>query len=148
MWSEPFPPPPEDVGWKAPYCAAVPDFLSPEWMALVEAEAGPIAPGVALRLAQTVTGTPTGDVTYLVEISDGRLRIRAGREESDAGLTLPYTAAVSLAVGEETVHDAVLRGDLKVSGNVDRLQAATSSLVALRDAMGRVRDRTSFPRRP
>ncbi|GAC1375838.1 MAG: hypothetical protein NVSMB4_04280 [Acidimicrobiales bacterium] len=147
MWREPFPPPPDDVGWEAPYCAAVPDFLSPDWMALVEAEAGPVDPDVAFRLAQTVTDTPSGDVTYLVEISGGCLHIRVGRGESDAALTLPYTAAVSLAVGEETVHDAVLRGDVKVSGNLEKLQAATSCLVALRDSMGRVRSRTSFPGR-
>lgn len=123
----------------------MPDFLSPEWMALLEADAGPVDPGVTLRLAQIVTGTPTGDVTYLVEISGGRLHVRAGREQFDVGLTLPYAAAVSLAIGEETVHDAVLRGDVKVSGNLEGLQAATPCLLALRDSMGRIRDRTSFP---
>ncbi|GAC1588416.1 MAG: hypothetical protein NVS3B21_04140 [Acidimicrobiales bacterium] len=125
----------------------MPDFLSPEWMELVEAEAGQVDPGVALRLAQTVTGTPRGDVTYLVEISEGALHISSGSATSDIGLTLPYPTAVSLAIGEETVHDAVLRGDVKLSGDLEKLQAATAGLVALRDAMGRVRDRTSFPGR-
>ena len=124
------------------------DFLSPEWMVLVEVEAAPIDPDVALRLAQTVTGTPTGDVTFLIEIADGSLHVRVGPATSDVVVTLPYPAAVSLAIGEETVHDAVLRGDVKLSGDLAKLQTATAGLVALRDAMGRVRDRTTFPGRP
>ena len=97
-------------------------------------------------MVQIVRGGPQGDVAFAVRIAGGKLTIAPGRAaDADVTLRLSYGASVALATGRTTVHDAVLEGAVKVSGDLDRLQAATAALAAVAEAMGSVRSQTTYP---
>lgn len=116
----------------------------------VEAAAPPLDPGVNFILRQVVLGAPGGDVDCLVRISAGRLTMVVAPEGSPSAVTvrLPYEVGVALARGLTNVHDAILDGAIKVRGDLERLQQATATLGAVAEAMGAVRDRTSYPDPP
>ena len=113
----------------------------------IEAAAPPLDPGVSFTLRQVVLGAPGGDMTCLVRIAGGRLTMLLAPGESTADVTvrLPYAVGVALARGVTNVHDAILDGAIKVSGDLDQLQQATAALGAVAEAMGAVRDRTTYP---
>jgi len=122
-------------------------FLSAEWIGELDAEAVTVDAEVTFTLDQVVTGGPDGDVRYRLALGDGRLAVRpsrAGDPPADATLTLPYATAVDLTTGRCTASEAFSGGRVRFSGDLGRLQAATTALAAASDAFGRVRARTTF----
>lgn len=125
----------------------MPDFLSAEWMRDIEAAAPPLDPTVTFTLGQVVLGAPDGDVHCLIHVAGGRLTVLVAPDGSTSDVTvrLPYEVAVALARGITNVHDAILEGAIKVRGDLERLQQATTTLGAVAEAMAAVRERTSYP---
>lgn len=105
----------------------MPAFLSQEWLDLQRtlADRLPERPGATARLTIAVTGTPEGDVAYVLAIADGRLvESVLGRDDSaDVTLTETYADAVSIAKGELDANAAFMQGRVKVVGNMGALMS-------------------------
>lgn len=127
-------------------------FLSPEWLTAMDLALSASPEVVAatadssLRLAQVVTGTPDGDVAYLVRIERGRVGVEpvpAG-EPADVTLTADWATAVDIATGALATHDAFTAGRLLVRGDIAALRAAAPALAGLGDAFESLRADTTY----
>jgi len=127
-------------------------FLSPEWFeALAAVETLPAGPAVAV-LEQVVTGTPYGDVAYLVEVSAAAARLLAPPAAGTAAtpmvtITTDWRTACSIASGRESAQRALAQGMLKVTGDLSALgliAAAGGDAAALDAIPESIRARTTF----
>jgi putative sterol carrier protein len=115
-------------------------FLSPEWLAEMEAasiagESGPTDERVVLQ--QVVTGGPDGEVAYVVEIDDAGVRMTRGRRgDADVTITEDYETAVAIHAGTLSLPDAFMAGRVKVAGNLAALLARQETLAAGRAVQG------------
>jgi hypothetical protein len=95
--------------------------LSEGWVALHgTAGAGlPERKGASARLQHVVTGAPTGEVAYTLDIVDGRVvGTRVGRDDAAADCTflITFKDAVPIAKGELDLHAGYMQGRVKMSG--------------------------------
>lgn len=122
-------------------------FLSPEWIAALDATArqweGPS--DMDLTLALEIRGGGA-DVDYHLTLAGGELRVRSGRPVSTPTITLrqSYGAAAEIAQGRINAQQALAAGHLKVSGDIASLARNGRALAALGDVFGRLRDRTVY----
>ena len=122
-------------------------FLSPEWIAALDAAAGEAAvpAGVRLTIQQIVTDDGGGDVRYHLVVEGGRLRINPGEAER-ADLTLVQTREVAAALsrGELNAQQALEAGRLKLRGDIGHLAREGKALTALADVFAAVRVATTY----
>lgn len=127
-------------------------FLSPDWLAaldhaLASSEAVRTATAeTSLRLLQVVTGTPDGDLGYLIVVDRGRVQVSpaAPGEPADVILSSDWPTAVAIATGTIAPHDAFTTGSLLVSGDIDVLRAQAPALAGLSTASADVRSQTTY----
>jgi len=121
-------------------------FLTPEWIAALDAAAaGAVVPaGVRLTIQQVVTDED-GDVRYHLILDDGRLRVRPG-EAPAADLTLVQSREVAAALsrGELNAQQALEAGRLKLRGDIGRLAREGRALTAVEDVFAAVRAATAY----
>jgi hypothetical protein len=104
------------------------EFLSDEWFDAMGAAVATVEvpPGVGVTIGQVVTGTATGDVSYLLDCRAGRCTLARGAVD-DADVVFRSDAATARALADGTgpvaPGHAVLNGDVVVSGDVTRLLA-------------------------
>ena len=126
----------------------MPEFLSDEWLAALDASAREMGafPAVApFVLEQVVTDTWHEDVRYqLVFTADG-LRVRPGDAEApDVSFATDRETAAGIARGETNAQRALAAGRLRVRGNIETLVARAAALVALEDVFAAVRAGTTY----
>ncbi len=132
-------------------------FLSSEWFDQIDATgADPADPDVVadhaddLRLRQVVTGTPDGDVAYMVMIRDGRARVERQPDvshappEADITITSDWPTAAAIAQGQLSTQKALMQGRLRVRGDVARLVGRTAQLAGLDAIPAGVRENTTY----
>lgn len=119
-------------------------FLSQSWLDQLTTVAGGDQVGPdAVVVQQVVTGGPQGDVAFVLEIDDGRIRARLGRDDRAAvRLTQGWDTAVRIHRGGLSPLDAFRHGLVKVGGDVRHLVDAAASLAALGPATSTLRERT------
>jgi len=119
-------------------------FLSPSWLEQLSALAGGDEVGPdALIIQQVVTGGPTGDIAFVLDIETGRVRARPGRDtRAVATLTEAWDTAVQLHRGDLTAREAFLGGLIRVRGDVRCLVQAATGLAALGPAIAGLREAT------
>jgi putative sterol carrier protein len=122
-------------------------FLSPEWIAALDAAAreATVPGGVRLTIQQVVTGGGDGDVRYHLVVDEGRLHVRAGEAEA-ADVTLVQTREVAAALsrGELNAQQALEAGRLKLRGDIGHLAREGRALSAMEDVFAAVRAVTSY----
>jgi hypothetical protein len=122
-------------------------FLSPEWIAALDAAAGEAAVpgGVRLTIQQIVTDDGGDDVRYHLVLEDGRLRVHPG-EAARADLTLVQTRAVAgaLSRAELNAQQALEAGRLKLRGDIGHLAREGKALTVLADVFAAVRLATMY----
>jgi putative sterol carrier protein len=124
-------------------------FLSPEWIAALDAAAREAtAPaGVRLTIQQIVTGgeDPEGDVRYHLVLDEGRLQVFPGQAPT-ADVTLVQTREVAAALsrGELNAQQALEAGRLKLRGDIGHLAREGKALGAMDDVFAAVRADTSY----
>ena len=113
----------------------------------LEAASPCIDAALSFSLELHVTGGARGDVRHVIELGDSRLSVHPveSATQCDVTLRLSYSVSAALASGHLTVHDALLAGDIKLSGDLDRLQAVSVVLAGLAQAFGRVQEDTTYP---
>lgn len=126
-------------------------YLSPEWIGAmaVAVETSErlreVAAGHAVGLTQVVTDTPRGDVTYHVQVRDGRISFAEGpAEPEDVRFVESWTTAVAVARGELNAQAAFIEGHIRFTGDHERLIEAGEVFAELNPVFDEVRQRTSF----
>jgi putative sterol carrier protein len=120
-------------------------FLSDDWAKdmerlLNESEQFIAAAGdIDLVMQQHVEGGPDGDVSYFLQIRDGKATIDIGASDgAHVTATQDYETAAAIAKGELSMQNAFMSGKLKVSGDLGKVmqhQAALASLETLREQL-------------
>jgi putative sterol carrier protein len=124
-------------------------FLSPEWIAALDAAAreATVPAGVRLTIQQVVTGDGEGDgdVRYHLVLDEGRLRVHPGEAEA-ADVTLVQTREVATALsrGELNAQQALEAGRLKLRGDIGHVAREGRALSAMEDVFGAVRAVTTY----
>jgi alkyl sulfatase BDS1-like metallo-beta-lactamase superfamily hydrolase len=125
-------------------------YLTPEWFEELNSaarsdEVRAAAVGARLSLQQIVTGGPGGDVRYWVRLDDGTVEAGLGdAEDRDATVTQSWDTAVAVMAGDLDVQTALMRGQVRISGNVAPLIEAQAAMEAVTAAFQRVRQGTSY----
>jgi hypothetical protein len=123
------------------------EFLSPEWIAALDAAAreATVPAGVRLTIQQVVTGAGDGDVRYHLVVDEGCLRVHPG-EAGAADVTLVQTREVAAALsrGDLNAQQALEAGRLKLRGDIGHLAREGRALSAMEDVFAAVRAVTSY----
>ncbi|MBW3574846.1 MAG: SCP2 sterol-binding domain-containing protein [Actinobacteria bacterium] len=129
----------------------MPRFLSAEWIdaaAQAAAASGELAKATAqvqLVIQQIVTGTPGGEVGYVVAFDRGRTEIRAGKDPAaDVTFCTDWDTAVGVATGATSAQDAFTTGRLQVRGDVGALLRHAASLTGLDTVFAEVQASTTY----
>jgi putative sterol carrier protein len=126
-------------------------YLSDEWISAI-AEAVRLSDDLQARagsqgvgLTQVVTGTPHGDVTYHVQVRDGRITFASGAATpEDVRFTESWETAVAVATGELNAQEAFIKGAVKFSGNHQLLIDSAELFAELNNVFEAVRERTDY----
>jgi len=122
-------------------------FLTPEWIAALDAAAreAAVPAGVRLTIQQVVTDEGGDDVRYHLVLDDGHLRVHPG-EAAGADLTLVQTREVAAALsrGELNAQQALEAGRLKLRGDIGHLAREGRALTAVTDVFAAVRAATVY----
>jgi len=128
-------------------------FLSEEWFALVRAALPHSEPadgaraedGATITVRHRVTGTPDGDVDYLVRAGNGRFSVEPGGDgPADIEIIESYESAAAVSQGRTTPAAAFAAGQLKLAGDVALLAARQEHFVALGQLLAPVRAATTY----
>jgi putative sterol carrier protein len=123
----------------------VPSFLSPSWLEQLTALAGGDGVGPSPTVVQQlVTGGPDGDIAFVLEVDQGKVRATPGRNP-DAVVTLieSWETAVRLHHGQVTAREAFMNGLIRVRGDVRKIVDAAAGLASLAPALAALRDDTA-----
>jgi hypothetical protein len=136
-------------------------FLTAAWLAALDDAARALGPvegieaGSRVVLGQEVHGTPRGDVHYRVVLDGSGVRVEPGppdrpdpsdshADQPDVTFVCDYPTAVALARGATNAQEALMAGNLRLRGDVERFATCRDVLLALGDVFASVRDTTVF----
>lgn len=126
-------------------------YLSLEWIdALTAAVAASeemtrAAANCSIAITQVVTGTPDGDVTYHLVVSDGHARFGAGpAENEDVRMEQDWDTAIGVAQHAVNPQDALIDGKIRLGGDPTTLMAAQDVFMALDGIFNEVSAQTVY----
>ena len=123
-------------------------FLSPEWIAALDAAAreATVPAGVRLTIQQVVTDDGGDEeISYHLVFDEGRLRVLPGETEApDVTLVQTREVAAALSRGELNAQRALEAGRLKLRGDIGHLAREGKALSAMEDVFAAVRADTSY----
>jgi hypothetical protein len=141
----------------------MPRFLSAEWFDEVESAsntgagntgagntgAGNTDPDGRVVMEQVVTGTPDGEVKYLVVIEGQHARVvrpSPGDIPAEAELTITcdWPTATAIAQGHLSTQRALMQGRLRVRGSPTALQGRGAQLAGLDPIPAAIRKNTTY----
>ena len=103
-------------------------FLSAEWF---DERAGDHPEPVLLTIQQVVTGTPDGDVRYVVRVGRAGSSVRRGEADGpDVTFTESWDTALAIHEGGLAPQRAFADGRLRIEGDVRLLPAVLGQLSA------------------
>ena len=98
-----------------------------------------------IGFTQLVTGTPHGDVSYHLQVSNGSLTFGSGVASPEhVRFTESWDTAVAVATGELNAQEAFIKGAVKFSGNHQLLIDAADLFSELNEVFELVRERTEY----
>lgn len=126
-------------------------YLSLEWLDALSAEVAGSAALQALAgqhtigVTQVVTSGPEGDVTYHLQVGDGRATFGPGAAfPEDVKMEQTWDTAVGVATGELNAQEAFIKGRILLTGSQQKLLEAQPVFGALDAVFATVRDRTEY----
>ena len=137
----------EDGRYTPVACIRMVRFLSPEWIAALDAAAreATVPAGVRLTIQQIVTDGSGDEVRYHLVLDEGRLQVLPGEAESpDVTLVQTRDVAAALSSGTLNAQQALEAGRLKLRGDIGHLAREGKALGAMEDVFAAVRADTSF----
>jgi SCP-2 sterol transfer family len=128
-------------------------FLSAAWFDEIESASTPRSgnPDSDERLVmeQVVTGTPDGEVTYLVVVEGKRARVVRPSPDGYAAeveltITCDWPTAAAIAQGRLSTQRALMQGRLRVRGNPTALLRRGAQLAGLDPIPNAIRKNTTY----
>jgi putative sterol carrier protein len=126
-------------------------YLSLEWIeALRDKVAGnatlsTLANDHSIGVTQVVTDGPEGTVTYHLAVGGGTASFGAGPAHSeDVRMEQSWDTAVAVATGQANAQDVFIKGDVRITGDVQKLIASEPVFAALDAVFDDVRARTVY----
>lgn len=126
-------------------------YLSLAWIRELTREVGEsdtlreLADEHTIGVTQVVTDGPEGDITYHLQVGDGRASFGAGPAESeDVKMQQEWTTAVAVATGEMNAQEAFITGKILLFGDQQALMGAQPVFGALDTIFATVRERTRY----
>ena len=122
-------------------------FLSPEWISDLDAsaEALDVPSGLQLVVQQIVSDGDAREVSYVIEIGEGRVQVRPGRVEgADITFAQDRATAEAIARGEISAQEAFLAGRLRVGGDLRAVMDRSRELAAVSDVFASARAATTW----
>ena len=126
-------------------------YLSAEWFEEVNEAASASRDLVEatrnadVTLQQVVTGGPGGEVRYWLRVDHGQVRaVRGEAPAAHATVTQSYDTAVAVSTGALSAEAALLRGRIRVTGDLGMLAVHERVLENLHHAFADVRRRTVY----
>jgi predicted lipid carrier protein YhbT len=102
-------------------------FLSEAWFEQLRTHGAelPERPGASGRVQHVVTGTPDGEVRYVITVADGRTADVAvgGDDSADVTYTNTHADALALAAGELDPSVLFMQGRTKMAGDMGTVLA-------------------------
>jgi len=125
-------------------------FLSPEWLAALEAAASgnerlcQAVTDIDLTVRQVVRGGPDGDVSYSLRLAHGTASVTTGGDDADIEVVQDYDTAAAISKGDLTPAAAFAAGRLTLGGQVGRFIRPGEVAAGLGDVFGSLRASTSY----
>ncbi|MFZ9629721.1 MAG: SCP2 sterol-binding domain-containing protein [Ilumatobacteraceae bacterium] len=126
-------------------------YLSLDWLDALAAEVSAsaalqhLAGEHTIGVTQVVTGGPEGDVTYHLQVADGRATFGPGpAEPEDVTMQQSWETAVAVALGRLNAQEAFIKGRILLFGDQQKLIASQPVFGALDAVFGAVRERTDY----
>lgn len=124
-------------------------YLSDEWFEEMEKAAALYEPSEPregrVRLRETITDAPSGPVSYVMTIDEGRVSIdHDDTTEADVTFSQDYETAAALHRGQMTTHEAFFEGKVRVSGHLNTLLDHADLLKGVAPAFDHVRNQTTY----
>ncbi|MFZ9580644.1 MAG: SCP2 sterol-binding domain-containing protein [Ilumatobacteraceae bacterium] len=126
-------------------------YLGLEWIDALTREVAAsaamaeVARDHTIGITQTVTGGPEGDVTYHLQIADGKAAFGAGAAwPEDVRFEQEWDTAVSVATGQLNAQQAFITGRIRLYGDQQKLGASTPVFAALDGVFTTVRAFTVY----
>jgi putative sterol carrier protein len=126
-------------------------YLSLDW---IEAIAGAVAasdrlqemaPTYEIGFTQVVTDGPEGDVTYHLQVDDGKVNFAAGAAEPEhVRMEESWDTAVAVATGTLNAQEAFVNGHIRLHGDQQRLLDSQPLFGALDSVFTAVRAETVY----
>jgi putative sterol carrier protein len=127
----------------------MPEFLSLEWLAALDARArssDAFANAGDFTVQMVIRGAPTGEMTYHLVVTEQSARVRAGSAESpDLTLSADYDVAGAISQGTTNAQAALASGRFKITGRLELLRGRESVFAAIADLFADVRASTTYP---
>lgn len=124
------------------------EFLSPEWIGELGASAESVRVSLDLHLVveQIVSDRDSSEVSYVIEITSGRVLVRPGRtDDADITFTQDRATAAAIARGELSAQAAFMAGRLRVGGDLRSVMDRSRELAAMVDVFAGARATTTWP---
>ena len=121
-------------------------FLTDAWIALLDAVARTFSvPTDGHLVVQQIVTDADREVAYVVELAEGRLRVRAGRaDDAHVSFVQDRATARAIARGELSAQVAFMDGRLRLGGDLRAVLARASELVAIEDVFAAAREATTW----
>lgn len=125
-------------------------FLSDAWLELQRTlgAALPQRPGATARVQHVISGTPQGEVRYVVTTEDGRTTActRGADDTTDVTLTLTHADAVAVQRGELDATELFMQGRMKMAGDMGKVLALMPVVRSAehRDLLARSCEQTAY----
>lgn len=126
-------------------------YLSLEWIEALRDKVATntdlvtLAKDHSISVTQVVTDGPEGTVTYHLSVGDGAASFGVGAAaKEDVRMEQSWDTAVAVATGQTNAQDVFIKGDVRITGDVQKLIASEPIFAALDSVFEDVRAHTVY----
>jgi putative sterol carrier protein len=126
-------------------------YLSLDWIDAVATnvatneQLGELADEHEIGFTQVVSDGPEGDVTYHLQVGDGRIDFASGPADPEhVRMEQTWETAVAVATGSLNAQEAFVNGHIRLYGDQQRLLDSQPVFGALDSVFSAVREQTSY----
>lgn len=126
-------------------------YLSLEWIEALRdkvaasSELSKVAQDHSISVTQVVIDGPEGTVTYHLTVGDGVATFGAGvAANEDVRMEQSWDTAVAVATGQTNAQDVFIKGEVRITGDVQKLIASEAVFAALDSVFEDVRANTQY----
>jgi hypothetical protein len=126
-------------------------YLSLEWIEALRdkvaasTDLSTLANDYSINVTQVVTDGPEGTITYHLSVGNGGASFGAGAAANeDVRMEQSWDTAVAVATGEANAQDVFIKGEVRITGDVQKLIASEPVFAALDAVFEDVRAHTVY----